>query len=980
LRKFLLALLVYCGFQSLAQTTHFKQYTPSDGLANSVVYYAMQDSKGYIWFCTETGVNRFDGEQFEKFTISDGLADNEIFKAFEDSKGRIWFSSYNGKLSYYFKGKFYNENNNPRLKTNNSKESFIFDMQEDNQENILISYRSEWVLKYNNEKIISLLPPASIPLMPSTKILKYGDSTFGLWVMDSGIYIYNFTSCTAKLLPNILGLSASAFPYISKQQVQGEGTYFAHNEGIFNFTGDKLSPVLLLERINKKNTSITAFLVDDFYLWIATRGEGIMRIKKADLTLPNPPIEYLFEGGEITSILKDREGNYWVTAPHDCVYYIKKSSLKYHTLFHPTGFSVCPIAKSDSLLIGGLRVVDLYVKDHKIKSFLLDTAYKELKNRVKDIYPTQNPREFLVSADHSLYLLDAATGKVRRLLLHEFGNKKSDLTNQKYGWVAGTSSIAKYENGKVDIVYQTTYSAKRLTITSIAGVSNSTAYFGSTQRLLKFTVGQKSPDTILRYEQLQGRVNDLSWVEGSLWVATSGGGISIIKNDLIIKKITTGNSNISSDVCQYLYNDKQGYMWVTTLTGINIIDIKTHSIKHKLSVNNGLASNDIRNVKRIGDDIYVTTIIGTTKFHFKDIPSSASAPALDFKSLILPDSVIRYLGDTIEYKYIDKYIRIDFSVLSFEGSGTSSIQYMYKFDNNNWISPQSTEIQSSPLSPGFHVLHIKAKKFNSNWSNDKMLIIHILPLWYQSWLFKIFMTLSILFTTLFLLRWRIKNITRKEQEKTLVNKQLADLEGKALSSQMNPHFIFNSLNTIQTYILKKNVESGIYYLSEFALLMRQILNNSQKEAIYLEDEIGFLQNYLKLEKMRFNEQFDYKVVFDDYLLKDEIKIPPMMIQPLLENAIKHGIEPDSKDNFVTLEIKRVSDMLEIKVEDNGIGYYPDKNKNALHQSAATKVLKQRLSLFEKFGKSGSIQIVNKNDISANERGTLVLLKIPIVQY
>ncbi|HEY9262498.1 sensor histidine kinase, partial [Chitinophaga sp.] len=263
--------------------------------------------------------------------------------------------------------------------------------------------------------------------------------------------------------------------------------------------------------------------------------------------------------------------------------------------------------------------------------------------------------------------------------------------------------------------------------------------------------------------------------------------------------------------------------------------------------------------------------------------------------------------------------------------------------------------------------------------------VDILPRWYQQWWARGILLLAALLLVLVGLRYIIRRIKQAEKRKTEYNRRIAELEAKALTNQMNPHFIFNSLNSVQHLILEKEEKQALNFLADFATLMRQMLNNSRKSYISLEEEIAFLTRYLELEKIRFAHSFTYHFILEDALKEYTIYIPPMIIQPIVENAIKHGLAPKNISGYLEIRLEMVDDLLYCSVDDDGIGW--DKSNSIKssrlikHESTALSVIKERLQIIKSFnGSVGKLEIIDKFKSGfGNKEGTLVEILIPIVK-
>ncbi len=211
--------------------------------------------------------------------------------------------------------------------------------------------------------------------------------------------------------------------------------------------------------------------------------------------------------------------------------------------------------------------------------------------------------------------------------------------------------------------------------------------------------------------------------------------------------------------------------------------------------------------------------------------------------------------------------------------------------------------------------------------------------------------------------------------------RISNLQQRFLRSQMNPHFIFNALSSIQSFILNNEPKNAVGYLAKFSKLMRQILEHSRMDYIFLEEEISMITNYLEVQKMRFESRFDYEITIDPSLNPEEIKIPPMFAQPFIENSIEHGLKDKKLGGLIKLSFLEENKVIRIKIEDNGSGisHIQDSNEKK-HRSLSTLITRERLSILEKgIGRQLGFDIKNASDDIGNTRGTLVDLIIPFIR-
>lgn len=227
-----------------------------------------------------------------------------------------------------------------------------------------------------------------------------------------------------------------------------------------------------------------------------------------------------------------------------------------------------------------------------------------------------------------------------------------------------------------------------------------------------------------------------------------------------------------------------------------------------------------------------------------------------------------------------------------------------------------------------------------------------------------------------LLIFYIFNI-RKKQAILLQN----NLQQQVLRAQMNPHFIFNVLGSIHNFMLKNDLRKASDFLAQFASLTRATLNNSAAEAISLADEISMLRNYIELEKMRSQNKFDFSMDYDHDLELDLIQIPPMLIQPFIENAIKHGFKKIGSGGFLKIQITDKTDCVEFLIEDNGSGIQEQDNTEKKHQSMAMTIFEKRRKLIQqKHNKDFKFEMQNLHDVNPDKTGVRIRIEVPVIEY
>lgn len=952
---------------SIARNTNFTHYTVKDGLLNSTVYNAMQDSKGFIWFCTETGVSRYDGRQFGNFTIKNGLADNINFKCHEDKKGRIWFLSYNGQLSYFFGGKIYNKHNTPWLAYKDNG-SFLLDCVEDKYDNIWFNTSLGDVLKITGNVVTVI--PSPIPERQhnnnyfSSKLFTSYGTAKKMTLIDFHVYEVDLLSQKKTLIDSLPHfLNAPKFTCDARDPLNPE--YFLISGTLVKYAGRKFE---VLDRSSlSMQTTVLSFLSDNNTFWIATAGEGGARISHD--AHGGRTTEYFLKGESITSMLKDAEGNLWLTTHGNGVFLLKNNTNNVTVLSTQPACNITSMnykGRQYSFAGGYHGNITIYRGLDSVGAVRIST---NTLNRINEIIRIDSDRMAFLCDEPIAYIYNLQTHARTPLIMYQ-GFKAASIDTSGGTWICTQEQVQKLKGNALQIVMETGRLGKLL---AFAAISDSLFYIGTANRLYKISGSHRQ--AIMDDMLLKSGVADIKISNGVVWVATHGNGIFLLKDDHVIKHITTENGLIS-DVCQKLYDDHKRFIWLGTNNGISVLDRSNGTVFHNLSSGAGLISDDINNICQYNDSVFVATSSGINIFRLGDIMHTAPPPRVFVTALKKANVEITDPGDSVAFDFYKGFLNIHFTALTYEAP--RDCRYEYKFEQDReWQHTQITDITLFGLPPGTHKLLLRARKYNSAWSNPIAFTIIVRPLWYQSLWFAVAAGCIIILCLYLLFMVRIRQLKKRTEKQNRYEKQIIELESKSLAYQMNPHFIFNSLNTVQQFILAKDERQGLTYLGEFSKLMRQILENSKKTSILLSEEVAFLRRYMELERTRYSNKFTYSINTGNTLQNEDIRIPPMLLQPLLENAVKHGIA--SIDNgHITLSLSLSNNMLTAIVEDNGSGIYHINNTvvSAINrESTALRVLEERVKLIKSAdGRKGSFTVTDKG--LQGDTGTIIEINIP----
>lgn len=338
---------------------------------------------------------------------------------------------------------------------------------------------------------------------------------------------------------------------------------------------------------------------------------------------------------------------------------------------------------------------------------------------------------------------------------------------------------------------------------------------------------------------------------------------------------------------------------------------------------------------------------------------------------------------TLTYK--QNFITVEFKSLQYH---QEKIRYYYRLEglDENWVSAEGLLVAKyTNLPPGNYTFKVRSVNPAGTFSNNiTALDIHIRPAFWQTLWFRVLCLLLIAALVYLYFRIRVHHIKKEARNRAAIQQQMAQLEMKALRAQMNPHFIFNALNSIQTFMMKSETEQALSYLGRFARLIRNVLDNSQLNSIPISKEVNILENYMELEKLRFADQFEYRISVDPSIDADFTEIPPMIIQPFIENAIWHGLLHKKEKGKLIISFLRMQNGILCTIEDNGIGREKSAALKQLsgntHYSRGLQITRDRLTLFNsRFNMEATFDIEDLVDRNGQPGGTKASLWFPLME-
>ena len=477
--------------------------------------------------------------------------------------------------------------------------------------------------------------------------------------------------------------------------------------------------------------------------------------------------------------------------------------------------------------------------------------------------------------------------------------------------------------------------------------------------------------------------------EGKIWFMIPKYGIRIIDPVSLICVDSTqyGTKGLMRGDNTAIIGGSVNYILFRSRNGIVVYDyVKQQSFLFDNS--NGLSSPDNKAFLYCNGYMIVSQSSRFEYFRLSDLSNYSSA-VTPYLNIISADTLAVYLRtglkeqSTVKLSHNQNTLSFSFSAPEF--IFPERIEYAYRLEGveKDWQYTNyfNRKIVYSKLQPGEYKFLLKAQMQGGNWDAEPIeYTIIIVPAFWQTAWFKFLCTLAVIGLIIYFVQRRIKSIRKKEQQRSQHEKELLELEAKALRSQMNPHFIFNCLNSIKSLIQQHEEEKSVNYLTTFSKLIRTLFSNADKKEISLYDEIETCKLYLQLEAMRFNTSFSFDVNVDENLDLKSVQVPALIIQPFIENAIWHGIVPKGETGHVELAVIKKGNSVEIVIDDNGIGREASKqNKSAsslMHESRGVNLTKSRLELDNLLRqRQAKLETIDKKDEKGLASGTKVIITI-----
>lgn len=931
--------------QSAAQAPVSKNFNTQEGLPSKTIFDVIQDPDGFLWFGTEKGLVRYDGAHFSVFSNpasrSIGVSNLRI-----DKFKQLRCQNFSGQHFVVLKDSLFLDESIPQaggyspvLASNDRIYINAFNK-------VLISKSKTDTLTFNKEVYT---------------IFNFANTVY---TFDSnGIYDLN-AELAFKKIP--FSLNKESVFYV----VTLSNKLFVFPRNKPSSTCYQFFPDFKQNRLNFPLSGILSVRVIDNKFFVGTN-EGLYVLNE-DLSLA-PMSQPLLPGKRVSAAIKEKDGAIWVTTLDDGAFRFNCWTCINHPI--DENLSTIQFSNENKYLLVSTEKGKIYEWSNNSSP---KTVYEfSSRQNVLALYADTNSGDLFMAGD--LLLIKSKSGKTQTYpyaVKHILSiGKDSFLLSRSGGLILMHKS--KTKTIEENWAFRELLTSINIRVRSSAyNPKRNSIYASSSIGLLYINEGK---ERVLKDGASDITANDLQ-IMGDTLIAATNKGLLFIMNDKIIGRINSTNSILPSSI-QRIQIQKDA-LW---LLADNMF-FKTLLPSHKIQFLN--ISNDFQaNSFLINENkLFISSDKGLVIYNHSIIENGTKPLNLLIENFATEKKSLSIVQQN-NLGYLENNIQIDFAVPFFEQS--ENLNVFYKINNEEWrtIEKNQRKISLLALQPDNYHIKIKAKTKDGRSSATKHLHFTIKQPFWKTWWFYFFSIIFVIGLGLLLYKYRLNLVNKKNE----LEKQTITLENKlresilaSVKAQMNPHFIFNALNTIQSFIYLNDKNQATEYLGKFSQLTRTILEMSNKNAVSLEDEINAMLLYLELEKMRFDEAMNFTIEVAPDIDKSAIYIPSMIIQPYLENAVKHGLLHKKGERWLKLSFDKQDNLLKVTVEDNGIGRERsaelNKIKNKSHQSFATQANEKRLDALNR-GKSDtvSVRFIDKVSDEGEPQGTTVELLIAILE-
>jgi ligand-binding sensor domain-containing protein/two-component sensor histidine kinase len=938
-KLFPLCLLVYLSTSITplcAQSYQETRYTIEDGLASNETFSVVQGKQGYIWVATDKGISKYDGHEFKTFGVAEGLQSTVIFKLIPSPLGGIVFSGADNKIGFI-------KNDSVSYLTIDGTLHVRSINIIDNQ-SFVVYYKSPKyeIYSWTGEKLReeSLTNELQIIELGDSCIIELGrkDSSSSSLVRQNGERFL-----LERLQHEIKGETSA----IKK----GKTSVIINNSMLFFVASNNLFKKIPLDG---QHTSDGLLIDSKERLWVGLRGKGVKVYSMTEKKLLFTPLHNY----SISSVYEDIEGNFWITTLQHGIINLKPTN--YQAIISG---KITKLSYLNGKIVAILNDSSMFFYDFKPVTFKKIT----IGNEIVDIQPIENnlflslkqnitnPRVKRTLNDHSVQVFDTASAKL--------GSYKNKPIAIMYNYFSSRGTDSSIEKKTVRIESGYTYFIETI---------SDAIYTGRPLGLYRL---KKNGKNYVSHKLLPLPVTCMRSYKDKIILGTKGYGLLVSNEEFLIEHQYTTANGLSGNFISTLKRTGDTLICGTE-NGVSILSNILDSNLLRVTSNtqsDGLWSSNVTGVVLNDKDLFIGTDQGIQKIALSSFDKSRRNPVpiieyINNKQLFSDSSIVIESGT--------KRITIGLNTIFFYEDKSFTQEYRLLGRDSNWVSTSSSRVEFLDLPPGTYEIQYRTKLKNNKAYSLTGLQFEILPLFTQTFIFKLLVTALSLLIILVLIKLRDKRL--KEKTQLLLSQE--QLRYRTLTAQLNPHFIFNALGSIQSLIITKKNELAEEYLASFSSLLDRTLQNTHHLFIPLMDEMAFIDEYITVEKSRFEKPFEFNWQISKEIDTQKTLVPTMFLQPYIENSIIHGINPLKTVGKIKVSIRKLKeDVLEIRVVDNGIGISAASKTRSKRRtnSLAMNNIQERIQAMEKLYKDTFHQKIREIfHADGSTKGTEVILNIP----
>jgi len=985
-KKALLFALILFSSSLLAQhalefAPSFRNYSTDQGLPHNLVYDIYQDKTGYIWVTTNEGISRFNGYAFEQFqdTLNTNVTSVMTGAVTEDEHGKIWYVDFQARVFYIENGIIHPYPYNSIIATQKGKTDFFH--------GIIVKDAGEeiWLISHAYGGMLHL----------------WGTGQYEHIQPESSSFLVFEKNGKSQMVAQIESLTATRTEYTITFLIE-DSTYticlpfypYKKLDGGYSLNRLKdnrwclfiagslyfLKQGELVWRRPADNVPLSIWEEADGALLVGYLQGGLARYRSMDDFHADKKEGYFLHGMTVSKIIRDREGGYWIGTQQQGLFYCQAwnngSTAQIPSLLNQ---NVAALAwDGQNRLFAGTEtahLVEVNIRDRQWKELLPPSAIFLRKLH----FDPQSQTLGLAGQPSMFYQNDRwETFNFSRpimgspSILHCQGLYP---TIGRRSWIAAAvGSLFRFSLDKPFVLEDVSNDRHQspMRFYTLIEAPDGRVWASRNDGLFEWRKGSGLFRPELDHPAFLQPFLDIDILpDSSLVFSPKGHGVVIWKPGSTEVTAIGVNEGLPSSRIHALHVGTDGVIWACTQKGLHKLTPIGRRRYHvdKFTMQHGLPSNTVNDVLTIGEDIWIATAKGL--FCLRDRPSEVPAPAPLFTKIWVNN--VPYQKTFLLNLPVDSAdLAIEYLSLYYRSNG--DIPYRFRLqkpgDDTLWTFTKQRQVYFSNLPPDVYRFEVQAQDEDGQWSPVSTLAFRIHPPWWATWWARSLFSLGLGLSAFGLYRYRTGQIVHESRLK----EEMLRLERSALQAQMNPHFIFNCLNSIQNFILKNDSDAAVQFLARFAKLVRSSLNASVEGSVRLEDEINMLNHYLTLEQLRFKQAFEYHIVVDAMLDRENTQLPPLIVQPFVENAVLHGMKNLKENGLILIKFYPDKGNLCVEVQDNGLGLQQE-NSNGTDVSLGSSITRRRLELLNEQSAKDNISITYNTQKAGN--GTIVLIRLPL---